>query len=67
MESLPFDEAMRLCKEVQANQPIKIFTQCWGCVKASKGDPVKMCGGVVACNLVLKRYHQQQTRQPARS
>jgi hypothetical protein len=57
-ESLPVDLAARLCKEVQDEQPIKLFTQCWGCVKFSGGDPAKMCGEIVSCNLVLKRHRK---------
>ena len=57
-ESLPVDLAARLCKEVQDGQPIKLFTQCWGCIKFSGGDQAKMCGGIVSCNLVLKRYQK---------
>lgn len=58
MDALPMDLAVRLCKEVQDHQPIKIFTQCWGCVTFSKGDPARMCGEIVACNLVLARYRK---------
>lgn len=58
MESVPQPLASQLCRQAQDNQIIKVFTQCWGCVRFSKGDPAKMCGGIVACNLVLARYHK---------
>lgn len=61
-EKLSMDAAVQLCNEVQSTQIIKIFTQCWGCTTFSKGDPAKMCGGIVACNLVLNRYRKQQSR-----
>jgi hypothetical protein len=59
-ESLSLDPALaiRLCEEVQKGQLIKVFTQCWGCTTFSKGDPAKMCGEVVACNLVMARYQR---------
>lgn len=62
-ETLSMGVAVRICLEVQKGQLIKIFTQCWGCTAFSKGDPAKMCGGLVACNLVLSRYRKQQSRQ----
>ena len=60
MTTLSMELASKLCQEIQDNQFIKIFTQCWGCVKFAKGDPEKMCGGIVECNLVLKRYQEIQ-------
>lgn len=59
-EALPMELASKLCQEVQDSQWIKVFTQCWGCVKFSKGDTGKMCGEIVSCNLVLKRYEKQR-------
>ena len=56
MDALPLETAGRLCQEIRDNQRIKVFTQCWGCVKFSKGETSKMCGEVVACNLVLGRF-----------
>lgn len=60
-ETPSMNMAVQICKEVQAGQPIKIFTQCWGCTTFSKGDPARMCGGIAACDLVLSRYRKQQT------
>lgn len=34
--------------------------QCWGCMKYSQGDPGKMCGEIVGCNLVVNAYRKQQ-------
>ena len=61
-EPLSMDTAVQICNDVQAGQLIKIFTQCWDCTTFSKGDPAQMCGGVVACNLVLKRHLKQQSQ-----
>lgn len=63
IQSLDPALAVRLCREVQQSQFIKVFTQCWGCTTFSKGDPAKMCGGVVACNLVLARYNQLEAKK----
>ncbi|GAB4480215.1 MAG: hypothetical protein Kow00124_26690 [Anaerolineae bacterium] len=60
VDSLPMEIAEPICREVQDRQWIKVFTQCWGCIRFSKGDPQKMCGGIVACNLVLRHYHRQR-------
>lgn len=42
-KDIPQDIALRICAEVRDQQRIKLFTQCWGCMKFSKGDPSKMC------------------------
>ena len=34
---------MRLCEGIKEQKSRKLFTQCWGCVKASKGNIEKMC------------------------
>jgi hypothetical protein len=60
--SLSPDLAARLCQEVQDSQWIKVFTQCWGCITFSKGDPAKMCGAVVACNQVMTRYEKLKAK-----
>ncbi len=41
--SIPFEEAARLCKQHRTEHGIRLFSQCWGCVKYSKEDPTKMC------------------------
>jgi hypothetical protein len=57
---VPRDEAMHICAELQAEHRRAWYKpalwQCWGCARFSKGDPAKMCGSVVACNLVVARY-----------
>jgi hypothetical protein len=60
--ALPMDLAQQICEQVQRSQPIKLFTQCWGCVTFSKGDPQKMCGGIAKCNKVLARYRDMVAR-----
>jgi hypothetical protein len=42
-EAIPKDVALQLCSEIRNAKKVKLFTQCWGCVKFSKGDPAKMC------------------------
>ena len=41
--SIPLEEAFRLCKKYREGHPIRLFSQCWGCMKFSKEDPAKMC------------------------
>lgn len=43
MSAIPLDVAMRLCEEVQEEKGVRLFSQCWGCLKFSKGDPAKRC------------------------
>jgi hypothetical protein len=40
---IPKDIALQLCAEIRKEKAGKLFTQCWGCVKATKGNPDKMC------------------------
>ncbi|PKO22729.1 MAG: hypothetical protein CVU38_07820 [Chloroflexi bacterium HGW-Chloroflexi-1] len=62
--SVPRDIALKLCADIRQEGRRKWFSvaagQCWGCAKFSKGDPAKMCGGVVSCNLVLARYTERK-------
>jgi len=59
-EAIPKDVALQLCSEIRAEKKVKLFTQCWGCVKFSKGDPAKMCFSSRTdnrgCGIVNKRY-----------
>lgn len=59
-QAIPKDTALQLCEEIRKEKSSKLFTQCWGCVKFSKGDPSKMClSGTPdyrGCKLVNERY-----------
>jgi hypothetical protein len=62
--TVPSDEAMRICAEMQADHrqhwwKVALW-QCWGCVKFSKGERAKMCGAIVGCNLVTAQYQREQ-------
>ncbi len=59
-EPIPKEEAKKLCSEIRAEKGVRIFSQCWGCLRFSKGDTTKMCFSNKpdnrGCNLVNKRY-----------
>lgn len=60
-QAVPHDVALQLCAEIQQRGWYTLARwQCWGCRKFSKGDPAKMCGQIVACNLVTARDARQQ-------
>jgi len=63
VDSIPREVALQLCAEICEKNRRKLFTQCWGCWKASKGDPAKMCVSsrpdYRGCGLVNKRYAQK--------
>ena len=40
---ITLEDAKRICKEIQNKKKARIFSQCWGCLKFSKGDGTKMC------------------------
>jgi len=54
------DVALQLCEEIRQEKAGRPFTQCWGCVKFSKGDPTKMClssaPGYRGCKLINERH-----------
>jgi len=62
-EAIPKDVAFQLCEEIRKEKAGRWFTQCWGCVKFSKGDPTKMCVNSPpdyrGCKLVSERYDRK--------
>jgi hypothetical protein len=41
--SIPLEKAVELCKAHRDKHGVRMFSQCWGCVRFSKGVPEKMC------------------------
>jgi len=39
---IPTDKAIELCREYRDSHKVRLFSQCWGCIKFSK-EPNKMC------------------------
>lgn len=42
-DDIPMEEAVRLCAGHRDALPVRMFGQCGGCPRFSKGDPRKMC------------------------
>ena len=42
-EEIPLERAIELCAEYRNEHKVRIFSQCWGCLKYSKEEPTKMC------------------------
>ncbi len=42
-KSIPLEDAVLLCKQYTDSHAVRIFTQCWGCLRFSNGNPEKMC------------------------
>jgi hypothetical protein len=63
MKSIPEDIALQICEQIREEKKVRIFSQCWGCVKFSKGDAKKMCfydpPDNRGCKLVNKQYDRQ--------
>jgi len=59
-EAIPREVAIQLCAEIRQEKEHKWFSQCWGCVKFSKGDFAKMCASsrtdYRGCNLINELY-----------
>jgi hypothetical protein len=41
--SIPFNVAVDLCKRYREEHKVLVFSQCFGCVRFSKGNHKKMC------------------------
>lgn len=41
--AIPQDRAIELCREYRDKHKVRLFSQCWGCVRFSKEEPSKMC------------------------
>jgi hypothetical protein len=42
-KGIPEKTALKLCEEIRKGKNVRIFSQCWGCMKYSKGNPARMC------------------------
>jgi hypothetical protein len=60
---IPEEIARKICRDIREEKGVKLFSQCWGCVRFSKGDPKKMCfykpPDFRGCNIVNKRYDKE--------
>jgi len=63
--SLSTEQAAALCKDYLEHHKPRLFSQCWGCVKYSKGIPEKMCfyepPDNNACSFVNIQYRASKT------
>ncbi len=41
--SIPTEIALNFCKSYREEHKVRVFSQCWGCLRFSKGEPQKMC------------------------
>jgi hypothetical protein len=41
--SVPLEKAIELCRQHRDKHKVRLFSQCWGCLKFSKEEPSKMC------------------------
>jgi len=67
LKPLPEDIAFQICEQIREEKGVRLFSQCWGCVKFSKGDIKKMCfydpPNNRGCTLVNKQYESQMDNQ----
>jgi len=42
-DPISIQDAYKLCKKYRSEHKVRLFSQCWGCVKYSKEEPTKMC------------------------
>ena len=64
-DNIPLETAIELCKEHRVRHKVRIFSQCWGCLKFSKEEPAKMCfynkdnpAGNRGCKFVNKLFDE---------
>lgn len=57
---IPEGTARALCRQIRLERAGKLFTQCWGCVRATRGVEEKMCffkpPDFRGCALVNERF-----------
>jgi hypothetical protein len=41
--SISLELANKLCQAYTEQHKVRLFSQCWGCLKYSKNNPEKMC------------------------
>ncbi len=41
--SIPLEKAVELCREHRDKHKVRLFGQCWVCLRFSKEEPSKMC------------------------
>jgi hypothetical protein len=41
--SLSLEQAHKLCQAYTEKHKVRLFSQCWGCLKYSRDNPEKMC------------------------
>ena len=62
VQAIPRDVAFQLCEEIRKERGVRLFSQCWGCVKFSKNDPAKMCFNGTdnrGCRWVNEQYEKR--------
>lgn len=40
---ISLEVAIKLCKKYRDEHKVRLFSQCWGCLKFSKEESTKMC------------------------
>lgn len=60
---LSLEVAYSYCKMYRKHHKVRLFGQCWGCVKYSKEDPTKMCFYNPPNNDGCKFVNQQALKQ----
>ena len=62
---LSLQKAYAFCEHHREENKVRIFSQCWGCVKYSKEDPEKMCfydpPNDNACKFVNRQAEKEST------
>lgn len=43
--AIPREVAIEICERIKGEKGRRVFSQCWGCLRFSKGDFSKMCAG----------------------
>jgi len=63
--TLSLEQAFKLCQAYTEQHKVRLFSQCWGCLKYSKSNPEKMCffnpPNNDGCRFVNKLYNSQQS------
>jgi hypothetical protein len=67
---ISLEKAYALCKNYREEKGVRMFSQCWGCVKFSKEVPEKMCfynpPNNDGCKIVNKLFEESNRNERSR-
>ncbi len=65
---IPLEAAVVCCKAYREENKVRVFSQCWGCQRFSKGNPENRCFYKPptnrGCKFVNEKYEENREKSP---